>query len=65
MTPKDPPFVAQVILERGFRTQEEAEIWADQARHGLSPDGRSLSPDHSESRLWEPVSPIGAREVDG
>ena len=54
----EPPFVAQVIIERGFKTAAEAAAWMCDMESRYPESGKF----NVETHLWEPASPIGAKE---
>lgn len=56
-----PPYVGQVIIEKGFRTAAEAEEWM--AKVYEEHKDADLFQTHVETHLWEPAHPIGGKEV--
>lgn len=54
-----PPYVGQVIIERGFTTRDAAERWMEREKNRVS----TLYTD-VETHLWEPANPIGAKKVE-
>jgi hypothetical protein len=58
---KEPNYVGQVIIERGFKTAVEAAAWMEDLEERFGYEGSSFN---VETHLWEPASPIGAKEVE-
>lgn len=53
-------YTAQIIIEREFKTRAAAEQWMERLKVRFDyPNSRATA----ETHLWEPASPIGAKEV--